>query len=69
MAFFHSDARKILCVRCKRCQRNVPAGVTAPPKKYIAVKCVLCQEARLYLPVEVGLDFVHYEVMKRTRVH
>ena len=69
MAFFHSDARKIYCVLCKQCHRNVPAGVTTQPTKYIAVTCILCREARLYLPVEVGLDFPHYEVMKRTRVH
>jgi hypothetical protein len=65
MAFFHSDARKILCVLCKRCHRNVPAGVQAAPLKYIAVNCILCGESRLYLPTEVGLDYPHHEVMKR----
>lgn len=65
MAFFISDARKILCVLCKRCHRNVPAGVQTPPKTHIAVKCILCGEARLYLPVEVGLDFPHHEVAQR----
>ena len=69
MGFFHSDARKIFVVQCKRCKRNVPAGVSAQPKKYIAVRCILCREARLYLPSEVGLDFPHHEVAKRARVH
>lgn len=68
MAFFHSDARKILCVMCKRCHRNVPAGVQMMPKQYIAVRCILCHEARLYLPTEIGLDFVHHDVWKRLRV-
>jgi hypothetical protein len=67
MAFFHSDARKIICGLCKRCQRKVPAGVTTQPTRYIAVRCILCGEVRLYLPVEVGLDFPHHEVMKRSR--
>jgi hypothetical protein len=66
MAFFHSDARKILCVVCKQCRRNVPAAVTDAPKKYIPVTCILCRETRLYLPTEVGMDF-HHEVAKRVR--
>lgn len=69
MAFFHSDARKIFCVQCKRCQRNVPAGVQMHPKKYIAVRCILCREVRLYLPTQVGLDFPHYECRKKVRQH
>ena len=68
MAFFHSDARKLLCVICKRCQRNVPAGVQVMPKKYIPVRCILCAETRLYLPTEVGLDFPHHDVWKRLKV-
>ncbi|WP_263354180.1 hypothetical protein [Acidicapsa acidisoli] len=67
MAFFRSDARKLYCVQCKPCRRNVPAGVTDAPKKYIAVTCILCRETRLYLPTEVGLDFPHHEVAKRVR--
>ena len=65
MAFFHSDRRKLLCVICKRCERNVPAGVSTMPKSYIPVKCVLCNEVRLYLPTQIGLDFPHHEVWKR----
>lgn len=67
MAFFYSDARKLFVVICKRCHRNVSAGVTTPPKRYIAVCCVLCSEHRLYLPTEVGLDFVHHEGLKSER--
>jgi Fe-S-cluster-containing hydrogenase component 2 len=67
MAFFHSDARQIYCVQCKLCHRNIPAGATEQPKKYIAVKCILCGESRLYLPTEVGLDYPHHEVAQRTR--
>jgi hypothetical protein len=67
MAFFRPDARQIYCVLCKRCHRNVPAGVNEQPKKYIAVTCLLCRESRLYLPTEVGLDYAHHEVAQRTR--
>ena len=67
MAFFRSDTRQIYCVLCKRCHRNVPAGVTEQPKKYFAVTCILCRESRLYLPTEVGLDFPHHEVAQRAR--
>ena len=47
MGFFDSDARKIFVVQCKECKRNIPAGVSVQPKKYIAVRCNLCREARL----------------------
>jgi hypothetical protein len=68
MAFFTQDrGQKQYVVICKGCHRNVPAGVTEMPTQYIAVKCVLCREHRRYLPTEVGLDFVHYEVRKQVR--
>jgi hypothetical protein len=38
------------------------------PKKYIAVRCILFSESRLYLPTEVGLDFPHHEVWKQVKV-
>ena len=68
MAFFRPDRRKLFCVICKRCERNVPAGVQAMPKDYIKVTCILCNEVRLYLPTQVGLDFPHHDVWKKPGV-
>lgn len=69
MAFFIPErGRKQYVVMCKGCKRDVPAEVTEQPKTYIAVSCPLCRERRYYLLTEVGLDFPHYEVLKKARV-
>jgi hypothetical protein len=45
--------RKQFIVTCKRCRREVPAGVPAFPFRSIVVACTLCGELRRYLPSEV----------------
>jgi hypothetical protein len=68
MAFFISErGRKMYVVLCKGCKRNVPAGIIDPPTSHIIVRCVLCREIRRYYQTEVGLDYPHYEVLKRLR--
>ena len=68
MAFFINDrGRKLFVVQCKRCNRDVPAGVTETPVGYIIVRCILCQEIRRYLPSQVGWNYPHYEVLKILR--
>jgi len=65
MAFFVLDRGPLQCVvRCKQCERDVPAGVNATPANYITVKCILCGEVRKYLPTQVGAGYVHYEARK-----
>ena len=68
MAFFDQGrGQKIWVVQCKTCRRDVPARITQAPTSYIPVRCPLCREVRLYLPTEVGLGFVHFEVRKLFR--
>jgi hypothetical protein len=56
MAFgFPIQQRKAFVVTCKRCRREVPAGVQAFPFQSIVVACPLCGELRRYLPSEVYL--------------
>jgi hypothetical protein len=47
--------RKLIVVACKRCLRDVPAGVWEFPFQSIVVACPLCRKQRLYLPSEVFL--------------
>ena len=47
--------RKQFVVTCKRCRRDVPAGVKEFPFQPIVVPCPLCGELRRYLPSEVFL--------------
>jgi NAD-dependent SIR2 family protein deacetylase len=47
----------VYVVRCKRCQRNVPAGVTEFPPNSTVVHCPLCAELRRYRPSEVFLGW------------
>ena len=68
MAFMTADhGRKLFVVLCKKCQRDIPAGVTDAPKWYVSVTCPLCREKGLYLPTEVGFGFPHYEYLKMSR--
>lgn len=60
--------RKQFVVMCKRCQRNVPAGVKAFPFQSIVVPCPLCGELRRYLPSEVYLGVPHHLVRKQTNM-
>jgi hypothetical protein len=60
MAFgFPFPTRKVFVVTCKRCRREVPAGITAFPFQSIVVACPLCAELRRYLPSEVFLGIPH----------
>jgi hypothetical protein len=65
--FGHIVNRKIFVVRCKRCLRDVPAGVRAFPFQSIAVECPLCGELRRYLPSEVFLGAPHVLVGTQER--
>jgi hypothetical protein len=57
-----SSSRKQFVVLCKKCKRDVPAGVAKFPFQSIVVTCPLCREQRRYLPSETGLGFAHREV-------
>jgi RNase P subunit RPR2 len=59
--------RKGFVVSCKRCRRDVPAGVQEFPFQSIVVTCPLCGEQRKYLPSEVFLGRPDQLVAKQTR--
>jgi len=59
--------RKQFVVTCKRCRRDVPAGVREFPFQPIVVPCPLCGELRRYLPSEVFLGQPNSLVSKQTR--
>jgi len=46
---------KVFVVQCKRCSRNIPAGVAAFPFASVVVNCSLCGEVRRYRPSEIYL--------------
>ncbi len=52
---FPIPERKQFVVTCKRCRRDLPAGVKEFPFQPIVVTCPLCGELRRYLPSEVYL--------------
>jgi RNase P subunit RPR2 len=58
----------LFVVECKRCKRDVPAGVPDFPFKSIVLTCPLCGEQRRYLPSEVFLGRPHHLVAKQARV-
>ena len=64
---FGIQRRKLFVVECKRCRRDVPAGVAAFPFQSIVVFCPLCGELRRYLPSEVVLGTSHHLVTKQAR--
>jgi hypothetical protein len=64
---FGIQRRKLFVVECKRCRRDVPAGVAAFPFQPIVVVCPLCGEQRRYLPSEVALGMPHHLVAKQAR--
>jgi hypothetical protein len=59
--------RKQFVVACKRCRRDVPAGVREFPFQPIVVPCPLCGELRRYLPSEVFLGQPNSLVSKQAR--
>lgn len=59
--------RKQYVIECKRCRRDIPAGVREFPFQPIAVACPLCGERRQYLPSEVFLGNAHYLIAKKAR--
>ncbi len=59
--------RKLFVVTCKRCRRDVPAGVGEFPFQSIMVSCPLCSEQRRYLPSEVFLGRVDRLVIHQNR--
>jgi hypothetical protein len=68
MAFgFPEIIRKMFVVSCKRCSRDVPAGVQAFPFASVVVSCPLCGEVRRYRPSEVFLGVPNQLVERLTR--
>ena len=59
--------RKQFAVTCKRCQRDVPTGVSDFPFRSITVECCLCGEQRCYLPSEVFLGKPDHLVAQETK--
>ena len=59
--------RKQFVVTCKRCRRDVPAGVREFPFQPIVVSCPLCGEMRRFLPSEVFLGQPNVLVSKQAR--
>lgn len=59
--------RKQFVVECKRCRRDIPAGVAAFPFQPVTVQCPLCGELRQYLASEVALGNPHYLIAKQVR--
>jgi hypothetical protein len=64
---FAIQERKLFVVECKRCRRDVPAGVRDFPFQPIVVSCPLCGELRRYLPAEVLLGRPNHLVAKQAR--
>jgi predicted nucleic-acid-binding Zn-ribbon protein len=64
---FGIQERKLFVVACKRCRRNVAAGVQEFPFKSIVVSCPLCGERRQYPPSEVFLGRPNQQVAKQVR--
>jgi RNase P subunit RPR2 len=67
MMAFGIQERKLFIVECKRCQRDIPAGVNQFPFQSIVVTCPLCGEQRRYLPSEVLLGRPNHLVAKQAR--
>jgi hypothetical protein len=66
MAFgFPTPTSRVFVVTCKRCRREIPAGVQAFPFQSIVLACTLCGELRRYLPSEVYLGAPHALVRKQ----
>jgi hypothetical protein len=64
---FGIQERKLFIVECKRCRRDVPAGVDQFPFQSIVAACPLCGEQRRYLPSEVLLGRPNHLVAKQVR--
>ena len=67
MMAFGIQERKLFIVECKRCRRDIPAGVDQFPFQSIVVSCRLCGEHRRYLPSEVLLGRPNHLVAKQAR--
>ena len=67
MMAFGIQERKLFSVECKRCRRDIPAGVEQFPFQSIMVTCPLCGEQRRYLPSEVLLGRPNHLVAKQAR--
>jgi hypothetical protein len=52
---FRIQERKQFVVECKRCNRDVPAGVKEFPFQSLMVTYPLCDEQHRYLPSDVFL--------------
>jgi len=64
---FGIQERKQFVVTCKRCRRDIPAGVKVFPFQSIVIACPLCGEQRRYLPSEVLLGRPNHLVEKQAQ--
>jgi hypothetical protein len=64
---FGIQERKQFVVTCKRCRRDIPAGVKVFPFQSIIIACPLCGEQCRYSPSEVLLGRPHHLVEKQAR--
>ena len=64
---FGIQEREQFVVTCKRCRRDIPAGVKVFPFQSIIIACPLCGEQRRYWPSEVLLGRPHHPVEKQAR--
>lgn len=60
--------RKCFIATCKRCRREIPAGVKEFPFQPVVVECPLCGEIRRYLPSELMLGKPHPLVGRRPAI-
>jgi hypothetical protein len=65
MMSFRIQERKRFVVECKRCRRDVFAGVKEFPFQSLIVACPLCDEKQRYLPSEIFLGRPDVLVGKR----
>jgi hypothetical protein len=65
---FRIQEKKRFLVECKRCRRDVPAGVKDFPFHSLIVACPLCDEQQRYLPSEVFLGRPDLLIAKQLRI-
>jgi len=59
--------RRIYVVTCKRCRRDIPAGVSEFPFQSLVIQCPLCGEKRRYNPSEVFLGNPDHLIIHQAR--
>lgn len=67
VSMFVVPTNRSFVVTCKRCQRDVPSGLTEFPFQSVVVECPLCGEKRHYVPSEVFLGKPDHLVAHQAR--